>query len=171
MKKCSKCGEVKEMSEFYECAACKNGRQPACKSCYKKQAKIHYQKNKERILARCKKYKQENAEAIVARNKKYRQSHPTKVHASYHASYQLMRAYGITLEQKQEMIRKQNGKCAICNKKFDMGNHANVDHDHATGKVRGILCRDCNLMLGLASDDISILESAIAYLRYFTTGA
>ena len=58
----------------------------------------------------------------------------------------------------------QDGLCAICERHPEDG-VLRVDHDHSTGKIRGLLCRHCNLALGNMSDDVSLLRKAIAYLE------
>ena len=70
--------------------------------------------------------------------------------------------YGLTLEQLEEMRQAQNGKCAIC--QIDPERPV-VDHCHATGKVRGILCDTCNRAIGLLKDDPEVLIAAAGYLR------
>ena len=79
---------------------------------------------------------------------------------------QLKFKYGITLEQRNSILTAQGECCAVCNR-TDPGSTKdwNVDHDHNTGKIRGILCHDCNLLLGHAKDDVSILQRAINYLK------
>lgn len=79
----------------------------------------------------------------------------------------LVRTYGITLAEKQQMILSQSCMCGICCKNIDPKDASSVavDHCHATGKVRGILCRECNLMIGLARDNEQILANAIHYLK------
>lgn len=72
--------------------------------------------------------------------------------------------HNITLEQFEEMYFKQNGKCAICNGSPVGKVNFDVDHCHATGKIRGLLCMNCNHIIGKAKDDIKILNSAIVYL-------
>ena len=78
----------------------------------------------------------------------------------------LKRNYGITLEDHSKMYEEQNGRCAIC------GNEGNgkwkklcVDHCHTTGKIRGLLCKSCNIALGEFKDDPSIIEKAVLYLK------
>lgn len=73
--------------------------------------------------------------------------------------------YGITLKEYEEMFNKQNQSCAICEGK-DFGKHNKpfVDHDHLNGKVRGLLCINCNTLLGNAKDSPEILRAALAYL-------
>ena len=83
-------------------------------------------------------------------------------------------AYGLTIDEIEELIEQQNHLCAICNEEgFKM--HQGVwtklciDHDHITGKVRGALCHNCNRALGLFKDDKQRLLSAISYLEGATT--
>lgn len=74
------------------------------------------------------------------------------------------RQYGLELEQVEEMRR---GGCAICGRDGGVGRHAqlHVDHDHATGAVRGMLCSECNVGLGKFADSVERLEAAVRYLR------
>lgn len=76
--------------------------------------------------------------------------------------------YGMTQDQFNEMLESQGGACAICGSSEWLGtkDHVpHVDHDHVTGKVRGLLCGDCNLMLGKAKDDPARLRAAADYLE------
>ena len=77
-----------------------------------------------------------------------------------------LRRYGITLSQYNKMFKKQSSICAICKTGTfsGPGERLHVDHCHSTGKIRGLLCNSCNMMLGRAKDNIDILESAIEYL-------
>lgn len=78
----------------------------------------------------------------------------------------LRNTYGITLEKYFELVDFQGGGCSICGReKEPNGIMLSVDHDHTTGKVRGILCYSCNKALGLFYDDIKNLERAINYLK------
>jgi len=70
--------------------------------------------------------------------------------------------YGITLEQFTTMREQQGGMCLICHKFMDK---PHVDHCHATGKVRGLLCGNCNRGLGVFFENIQTLENAISYLK------
>jgi nitrate/TMAO reductase-like tetraheme cytochrome c subunit len=80
------------------------------------------------------------------------------------------RVYGLTEKEYENMKENQNYRCAICNSEgFMIGsnNHTEklaVDHDHNTGKVRELLCHNCNRGLGLFQDNIEILETALKYL-------
>lgn len=72
--------------------------------------------------------------------------------------------YGITREEYFALKEAQHGCCAICGREPKTRRLA-VDHDHATGKVRGLLCAACNMGLGAYRDDIAMLRRAIAYLE------
>ena len=79
----------------------------------------------------------------------------------------LIRKYKVALVDYERMLKQQNGCCAICNAS-EASQHKgvfHVDHCHATGRVRGLLCRGCNHILGHVKDDPEVLEAAIAYLR------
>jgi hypothetical protein len=78
----------------------------------------------------------------------------------------LKRNYGITLQEHQEMYDNQSGRCAICKKEGDgKWKKLCVDHNHETGKVRQLLCRRCNMILGQAYDDASLFSEMILYLN------
>ena len=74
----------------------------------------------------------------------------------------LKRNYSISIEEYNELFTKQGGVCAICGResKKSLG----VDHEHKTGKVRGLLCSNCNTAIGQLNDDPKLLLKAIAYL-------
>lgn len=77
--------------------------------------------------------------------------------------------YGITLEDYNEKLIEQNNKCKICNQEntFDRYGVLAVDHDHSTGKIRGLLCYKCNVGLGNFNDNKQLLEKAINYLKEY----
>lgn len=80
---------------------------------------------------------------------------------AYQKNWTLIKNYGITLEQFTLLYDRQNGCCAICNKKLAT---PHVDHDHKTGMVRGLLCKPCNQGIGFLGDNIDILNNAIQYI-------
>jgi len=61
---------------------------------------------------------------------------------------QLMKYYGITLNELKQMYKNQNGVCEICKRGFKNTRDLVIDHDHETGKTRAILCRSCNSTVG-----------------------
>ena len=76
------------------------------------------------------------------------------------------RTYGLKEQDYEQMVAEQNNLCAICGKKEE-GKVLCIDHDHATGKVRGLLCSNCNIGLGNLKEDIQIFLAAIAYLKKY----
>jgi len=101
------------------------------------------------------------AKAKAERAAKKRTDHTRKIEREYY----LMKTYNISLEHYNKMWADQNGCCAIC------GIHSSalpkslmVDHCHATGAVRGLLCNECNLGVGKFKDNITTLQNAIKYL-------
>lgn len=82
-------------------------------------------------------------------------------------SRKLLRRYGITLEQKTELLRQQGDCCAVC-KTTEPGRKGwVVDHDHKTGRVRGIVCVGCNTLIGRLGDTTpAVIEKTSAILEY-----
>ena len=134
MKVCTKCGELKPLSEYSHKRpkGRKPGLQPRCKSCAKQDTNDWKIKNEHR------------------RRELY-----------------LQRTYGISENEYNAMILSQNNSCIICGKEFSSIWGADapvVDHCHITGKVRGILCNECNRGLGYFHDNKEALMNAINYL-------
>ena len=108
-------------------------------------------------------YKCKNCVNAAAR--KIRVDNPER-YARYkkrHNEYLKERRYGITQEDFNKMLVDQNNSCAICKK--EIGWEAAVDHCHTTNKIRGLLCRKCNLGLGAFKDNIETIRKAIAYVK------
>ena len=74
--------------------------------------------------------------------------------------------YGVTKEWYEEATSTQENRCGICNREFV--NTPHIDHNHATGEVRGLLCYSCNGAIGQFQEDITVLKNAIAYLEKFS---
>jgi hypothetical protein len=119
----------------------------------RERAKRHYRENKERHRAQMIKWAADNPEAARRNYLRYR-----------------LKAFGLTEAQYFAMVAEQDDRCKIC------GNHEerhdkrgvryllSVDHCHATGKVRGLLCQECNKGLGAFDDDPARLRAAADYL-------
>ena len=76
-----------------------------------------------------------------------------------------MKKYGLTEEQFRAMETKQNSLCAICGKtEKNIDRNLSVDHDHVTGKVRGLLCSNCNRGLGYFKDNSELMKKAAEYV-------
>lgn len=82
--------------------------------------------------------------------------------------YQLLHKFRLTRKQYDELLMSQRGLCAICGSRLPASNGKTrfcVDHDHYTGKIRGLLCNSCNLGIGYFKDDVAMLRQAIEYLE------
>ena len=101
-----------------------------------------------------------------------------RANAERQRHYRAKRQYGIEPEHLASMVERQNNRCAICGceeTRFKDDEHKTkwslaVDHDHGTGRVRGLLCGDCNVGLGAFKDDTDRLLSAILYLKSHRDG-
>lgn len=92
----------------------------------------------------------------------------TEKRKRYSKNLKLIKTYGITLEELEQKFVEQNYKCKICQDDLKEGKGGySVDHDHVTGRVRGLLCRPCNKGLGHFRDDIQIMKLALDYLKYY----
>jgi RNA polymerase-binding transcription factor DksA len=76
----------------------------------------------------------------------------------------LKREYNLSVQDYQRMFKEQAGVCAICGQEIKESD-CHIDHDHKTGRVRGLLCGNCNKGLGMFRDDSSVLLNAIDYLK------
>ena len=99
---------------------------------------------------------------------RYRVRHPEKV--SHYSRQRKLCRYALTSEQYDALLTAQNGVCAICHKPERAKLNGTVkslaiDHDHATGKVRGLLCQKCNRGIGQFNDDPKLLRGAADYLE------
>lgn len=88
-----------------------------------------------------------------------------KRHSRAHRKWWLQHSYGLSLADYFDLRAKQNGGCAACGRKpeDDLGLH--VDHNHQTGKVRGLLCSGCNTALGLLREDTKAIRGLLEYIK------
>jgi len=86
-------------------------------------------------------------------------------HKNIRKNRYLLKRFNITIEEFEEMLEVQDYSCVICNKQLNGGKETQIDHCHKTGKIRGVLCYNCNLALGHFSDNPYIFVKAIKYLK------
>lgn len=122
--------------------------------------RAYYHNNKDKIAKRRKGYYELDPEKFKRQRMESMARHPLTLRK------RTLKKYDLTLEGYDELFRDQKSKCAIC-KTSKRNRHGtfNVDHNHVTGKVRGLLCDLCNRGLGSFKDNIQALEEAIIYLR------
>lgn len=128
----------------------------ACKKCRNKWSYNWAKNNPEKV-------KKSNEDYKPYRKEYYSKS---ETKTKYRNAF-LKREYGITIKEYDIMLEKQNGVCSICKRfrLFQDKEYMAVDHCHKTGKVRGILCSNCNRALGLLEDNLEFLENAKIYLK------
>lgn len=144
-KACRRCGGEKLLSDFNRQATGRAGRASWCRDCARADSRRHYA---------------ENRTARLEREKEARSADPDR-HRSKRRDQKLKRLYGLTRAQHDEMVSRQDGLCAICAESRPL----KVDHCHATGRVRALLCGPCNTALGAFRDQPALLERAARYLR------
>lgn len=142
-KVCTNCKVLKEPTEFYNSTQGKDGLHYRCKKCMDAVSK---------------------ADRQTGRYKNY--------YRSYNQAWNLERQYGLTMFDYMRMLEAQGGLCAICQqpemlvfKKTGEVMNLAVDHCHKTGRVRGLLCRRCNQVLGRMEDNPEWLKRMIDYLE------
>ena len=163
MKKCPKCGKRKKIEDFGRDRSRRDGRFPWCRKCHAGNTKRWRGKLTEA------EDQQRRAKLAQWRARRDANAEARKRYLSYTMVYSLKRRYGIDAQTFLRLASHQDGKCAICQaplKKNTKTNHNNthIDHDHKTGKVRGLLCGNCNNGLGRFQDDITLLQAAVVYL-------
>ncbi|MCI0563882.1 MAG: endonuclease VII domain-containing protein [Nitrososphaera sp.] len=146
-------------------------------------SKAYYQANKERIKAKVKEYAANNKDKIKAASAAYYQEHAEKIKAKVKAwkilnpadplqkrKHQLKLKYDMTLEEFDERLDAQDGRCMICKTDTPGGRgRFHVDHNHVTDQVRDLLCYECNTGLGKFKESTDLLQKAIDYLNRHAT--
>jgi len=164
MKECPTCQLTKELSEFYRNRSRPDGRAAQCKACERE----HRAENPEPFRGARAAWEQRNPESVRAKGRRSHERHRDRRNQQKREARQadplgyIERRYGITPAQYEALYAAQNGQCAICDEP-----HArlHIDHHHGTGDVRGLLCKKCNLALGLLRDSPEIASRAADYLR------
>lgn len=141
-KKCSRCHEIKSSAEFYPHRRMKSGLQSHCRQCSRA-------------------WHHENKDYVKRKNREWKNANP-----NYPRDYQRIIKLGILPSQVAEMTLAQGDKCAGCLRPFsETFRGAHVDHCHATGVIRGLLCVDCNLSIGRLQDSPVILRRLASYIE------
>lgn len=114
-----------------------------------------------------KSYRKKHKEKIVTGIYKWRKNNKDKMQRIA-LKVNLRRNHGITPNEYSDMLTKQNGRCAICgNPASEYKRKLHVDHNHVTGKNRGLLCVRCNYGLGCFKENVSFLDRAKEYLTFY----
>lgn len=148
MKPCIGCQEEKPLEDFPVSRVYKDGHLGRCRLCRNKQRRDNRAANAEREKARGRDRYGRTKDQIRSYNRK--------------------RAYGVTQEQYDAMVAEQDGKCAICGREpSGKGKSAvlHIDHCHETGRIRKLLCTNCNCGIGFFRDDPVLVRKALKYLE------
>jgi hypothetical protein len=145
IKQCPRCGD-KDKSHFHKNKRTRDGLQCYCNKCGAEiQRGEPIGNNKKKIKLSKKERK------ILVRDRNFKAK------------------YGITLDQYNELFDRQNGRCAICkiSEIESKRKKLHLDHDHSSGRIRGILCSSCNAAIGHSYENINILKNAVIYLKKY----
>jgi cytochrome c553 len=132
---CTRCKQIKPLDEFSKDSRKANGRAGMCKDCHNASAKA---------------------------SKKHTHYKVDKEASKF---YSIKSRYGLTMQQYQEMVKAQNGRCAICGKIPTKAYGLQVDHDHSSGKVRALLCHACNVTVGFINESPELAMQIAKYLN------
>lgn len=155
---CGKCGLTKSIDSFYGetrkryVRSATYGRRLPCKDCHRAAARL---------------YSKDYCRRPEVRERK-REQHKT-LDKSLKRKYQLKGRYGLTPGEYEQLLRKQGGGCALCGRTYSIGRDKKVtplcvDHDHETGRVRGLLCSRCNGLLRKIGDSVAGIMRFVNYL-------
>ena len=139
IKQCSACKKELPFSDFYPDKRMKLGLQSQCKKCARE-------------------WHRDRPEYIRTKNAAWKGKNPR-----YMRDWQRKKKFGLTKEQVDQIRNSQNGLCAGCLTSLADAKEC-LDHDHLTGRIRGLLCNDCNLVLGRAKDSTETLLRLVNYL-------
>jgi len=197
LKKCNRCNNFYTKDGFYKQAIRKSGYNSSCKNCCAKEVKDRYQKtykkkdypssyfdeNGLKMCCTCKnKYqkdcfylsnKEKSGYSKVCKFCNREKGKSLKYRYPSRNKENKLKKYGLNVEEYEKMLSSQNGVCSICHKEETRkGKNGkvlplNVDHNHKTGKVRGLLCHLCNVSLGGFQDSEELLLNAIKYLKKY----
>lgn len=149
-KMCGRCGQSRPLEDFHVHRGNTDGRQDWCKVCLNKYNREQWHKSPKR------------AEYVRRWNSENKEK---RARTSY--VYRLREQYGMEMEDYERLLAEQGGGCGICGRKKPTKGkrYFCVDHCHETGKVRGLLCYNCNVAVGHFRNSVALLEKAIGYLR------
>jgi hypothetical protein len=174
-KRCGKCEKTKPISDFHHDKSRKCGVHSQCKQCV-----LEYHANQEERREYAKAYYAAHQEELRKKNKAYRVAHQEELrenaktykaaHREQYRNSHLKRRYRITAADFDTLLAAQGGRCAICGTDQAGGRDGvfNVDHDHVSGRVRGLLCRSCNVGIGHLQDNPDLLRAASRYIAGIT---
>lgn len=157
-KRCSKCSEVRSVGEF----SFLNGKPTShCKLCHNAERRAWRAANRQRVREVTRAWRKAHPESVSKETRKYRENNIDRA---------LKWKYGLKAGEYERMLEAQGGVCAACLKP-PVSMRLAVDHDHATGVVRGLLCVCCNSALGMMKDNLDSILNLAGYLEQHQSAA
>jgi hypothetical protein len=144
-KLCARCNKILPIEAFQlsNSSGRRDGRQSYCRPCVTEYKRAWSRAHPENITARWKRAKERNPN--VSRER-------------------VLRKYGLTLDSFEALFQKQKGKCRGCLSPLIRGRATHIDHCHNSNKIRGLLCNNCNLAVGMLSDDPTRMRRLARYV-------
>jgi Recombination endonuclease VII len=165
MKKCSKCKEIREVSEFNKDKSSTDGLGSRCRECCRAACRDWYSRNADSERQKARRRARVRGPKDRERCRLWALANPER--ARYHSRNKLFKSlYNMTYEEHEALFASQGFKCAACGSVSPNSKKGwSTDHCHKTGVVRGILCHHCNVGFGHAKDNIGTLQAWISYLE------
>lgn len=149
LRRCGHCHKVKPVDLFYRDSSNKTfGRTERCKECMKA-LRRGYRRDPEKVRAQYKQWRAKQDDADLSRRR---------------WASKLRIRYGLTVEQHGSMYTEQNGCCLLCGQSVPY-DRIQTDHDHTTGRVRGLLCIPCNIWVGFLEKNLGRLDKTMDYIN------
>jgi hypothetical protein len=177
---CPGCERDKSVMEFNKNSRTRDGLQSYCNPCRTTMARNYARLNPKKNRDRANQYRKKHPEKVKARLDKWREGNESHIkeyekdyrekHKEHRREDGYLRRYGITIKEKEDMLKSQGGNCLLCGKPIInlSGNNMCIDHKHTTdgtsGKIRGILHGKCNLFLGHSNEDPEMARALLAYI-------
>lgn len=166
MIECTTCGARKAIDEF---SIRENGqRRKQCKACRQSKVSVWHRSNADKMLAYHRTWSATNPERVREYRKRMQEKDPLLNRTK------ALRRYGLTLEDYENILSAQGGVCAACGEPELVATYRGkprplaIDHDHATGHIRGLLCSSCNVALGYARECPKRLRALAVYIESST---
>lgn len=181
---CTKCGVEKSLDAFHDSPNGKYGKRSECKECKRIRSQRWYKDNRDKSLQRSNLYRLEHPEWAKEMDKRHHENYDWKEKFPEKAAdkqrkdsiARRFRIHGTTQIEYEKMLLDQGTVCAVCGlfpttspvKKSAVAfDNFVIDHDHVTGKIRGIVCNTCNVALGMIRDNPETARKLATYLEAF----
>ena len=161
LKRCGRCRLLKIFDDFNkEPRNRKHGLASRCRACANSASAKWAKENKDRLRKKIDEWESKNRPKVLAAKMKWCNANKDRRRITSR-----LRVYGLSNEQYEAMLMEQDYKCAIGGHDFPSMESVCVDHDHVSGKIRGLLCRGHNTAIGNLGDNIAGVKAALAYLE------